>query len=97
MKLKELKHNYVAVEEIEADDTTPGGVIMPGTVEHDMKKGRVVAAGPGRWEYGTFVKTCIKENDVVCFSKFAGDNTITTEGKTLLLFRDSEIFGTLDE
>lgn len=91
-KLKSLKFNYVAVETIEDDQTTPGGIVLPQSHEADIKFGTVKAVGPGRWEYGKFVEPCVSVGDVVFFSRHSSGISLGD----YVIFRDSEIYGTVE-
>jgi len=97
MKLKRLKHNFIAVEILEQDETTPGGIVVPQTVEQNVRKGKVLAVGPGRWDSGVFIETCVEVGEVVLFSRFIQDTMINIDGKPVFLFRDLEVFGTVEE
>lgn len=97
MKLKSLKFNYVAVKEIEVSDTTPGGIVLPGTHEADLKIGVVVMHGPGRVEHGKFVETCVQKGDHVFFSRHSAGVTFKEDGVEWIIFRDSEIYGTIHD
>ena len=97
MKLKRLKFNYVAVKELDADRKTPGGIVMPDTVEADLRTGVVVAVGPGRYEYGQFIEPCVQEGDHVFFSRHSAGVTFQESDVEWIIFRDSEIYGTISD
>lgn len=95
--LKRLKFNYVAVKVLDDDRMTPGGIFKPETTEEDIKFGRVVSVGPGRYEYGKFVETCVVPGDLVFFSRHSSGITFKDPVGDLIIFRDSEIYGTVEE
>ena len=46
MKFRPL-HDRVVVTRIDADDKTPGGIIIPDTAKEKPSEGEVIAVGPG--------------------------------------------------
>lgn len=73
---------YVIVELIEKEQTTPGGIVLPESVE-GMNCGRVVSVGPGRNKS----EPVCKEGDVVIFSRDYYDNSrVIREGDKKMVF-----------
>lgn len=83
----ELTQNYIAVEVIQ-NEKTEGGLVIPTTFEGDVKHGKVIHAGPGRYESGVFVETCVKPGDVVWFPSLANCYKV----KSLTILRETEVF-----
>lgn len=64
LKISALR-NWVLLKERPKDKTT-GGIHIPETANSPrLAKWEVVAAGPGMWNMGVFVKTTVKPGDCV--------------------------------
>jgi chaperonin GroES len=79
-------HDRVIVQAAAAEEKSAGGIIIPDTAKEKPQKGVVVAAGPGKKDEPTVVKT----GDTVLYGKYAGTE-ITIEGKEYLIMRESDI------
>jgi co-chaperonin GroES (HSP10) len=61
-------HDRILVKRIEAEEKTPGGIIIPDTAKEKPIEGEVLAAGPGaRDESGTVQPLDVKVGDRVLF------------------------------
>lgn len=88
-----LTQNYLGVKLI-TEDTTKGGIVMPGNVDLPTKKGKVVLVGPTAGYFGkdnveSYVR--FKNDMVVHFNKFSGEMKLEHDGQELLILRDTEI------
>ena len=89
MKLN-LLGNRILVKPIDAESKTAGGIIIPDTTKEKPLKGTIIAVGPG-----TKDETMIlKENDVVLYGKYSGQE-IEFEGIKYLLMNQSDIIATI--
>lgn len=94
MKFRPL-HDRVLVRRLEAKVTTPGGIIIPDTVQEKPQEGEVLAIGSGtRNENGTITAMDVAIGDKVLFGKWSGTE-ITLDGETLLIMKESDILGVL--
>lgn len=80
----------VVVRQIEAEDVTASGIVLPDTAQEKPLRGTVVAVGDGRWENGTRVPLDVEVGDEVIYSKYGGTD-IAVEGEDLLILRESDI------
>ena len=65
MKFRPLQ-DRVLIRQIEQEEKTPGGIIIPDTAKEKPMEGEVVAAGPGaRSEDGRIVPLDVKVGDRV--------------------------------
>lgn len=87
-----LDYVLVSVED-EAEKKTPGGLILPDKVVKDPVEGRVVAAGPGNHQNGTFIANRVHVGDWVRFGQWAAspERRITIGGAKYLLMREEDI------
>jgi chaperonin GroES len=95
MKLKPLGDNVV-IKPLEAEDRTPGGIVLPDTAKEKSTKGEVVAVGSGRvLPNGRVVSLAVKAGDTVIYSKYAGSE-VKVDGKELKIVQESEILAIVD-
>lgn len=90
MALKPL-HDRVAVEALDQEEKTAGGIIIPDTAKEKPMQGRVCAIGDGaRDENGKRVPMDVKVGDIVLYGKWAGTE-VRIDGKDLLIMKESDI------
>jgi chaperonin GroES len=96
MKFRPL-HDRVAVKRIDAEEKTPGGIIIPDTAKEKPQQGEVIAVGPGgRDEAGKLIELDVKVGDRVLFGKWSGTE-VKIDGVEYLIMKESDIMGVLDE
>ena len=96
MKLKPLD-DRVVVKPLEAEEKTPGGIVLPDTAKEKPQVGKVIAVGPGKLlDSGNRGQTAVKKNDQVIYGKYAGSE-VEIEGKKLKILRESEILGVVEK
>ncbi|MBN1984155.1 MAG: co-chaperone GroES [Chitinivibrionales bacterium] len=91
MKLKPLADRIV-VEQLEAEEKTAGGIIIPDNAKEKPQKGKIVAVGCGRVsESGQKIDMTVKIGDVVLYGKYSGTE-VTVDGTKYLIMKESDIF-----
>ncbi|RKY21236.1 MAG: co-chaperone GroES [Planctomycetota bacterium] len=96
MKIKPLD-DRVLIKPIEAEDKTPGGIILPDTAKEKSNRGEVLAVGPGRVkDDGSRAPLEVKVGQKVIYSKYAGTEIKKGEEKFLLL-REDDILAVIEE
>ncbi|MCW5700313.1 MAG: co-chaperone GroES [Rhodospirillales bacterium] len=96
MKFRPL-HDRIVVKRIEQDEKTAGGIIIPDTAKEKPQEGKVVAVGPGaRGEDGKIIAMDVKANDRVLFGKWSGTE-VKIEGEDLLIMKESDLFGIIED
>ena len=96
MKFRPL-HDRVVVKRIEAEDKSTGGIIIPDSAKEKPSQGEVVAVGPGgRDEAGKLIPIDIRAGDRVLFGKWSGTE-VKIDGEDLLIMKESDIFGVIEE
>jgi len=72
MKVKPL-NDRVLVLRIEEEEKTSGGIIIPDTAKEKPQEGKVIGAGPGKFDdNGKRIALDVKAGDRVLFGKYAG-------------------------
>jgi len=95
MKFRPLR-DRVLIRQIEQEEKTPGGIIIPDTVKEKPMEGEVVAAGPGaRSGDGRIVPLDVKVGDRVLFGKWSGTE-IKLDGEDLMIMKESDLRGVIE-
>jgi chaperonin GroES len=81
----------IIVKQLEEEDKSAGGIIIPDTAKEKPHKGKVMAVGNGKvMEDGKIRKLDVKVGDRVLFEKFAGA-TVKIEGEDYMIMREEEV------
>ena len=95
MKFRPLQ-DRVLIRQIEQEEKTSGGIIIPDTAKEKPMEGEVVAAGPGaRSEHGKIQPLDVKVGDRVLFGKWSGTE-IKLDGEDLMIMKESDLMGVID-
>lgn len=86
----------VVVQPEEAEEKTESGLYIPDTAKEKPQRGTVVSVGPGRVEDGKKIDMSVGEGDKVLYGKYSGTE-ITLDGKDLLIVRESDILGIIED
>ncbi|MFP7696527.1 co-chaperone GroES [Trueperella sp. LYQ143] len=63
----------IVIQQLDAEETTASGLILPDTAKEKPQEGTVVAVGPGRIDdKGNRIPMDISVGDVVIYSKYGG-------------------------
>ncbi|MFA5606196.1 MAG: co-chaperone GroES [Leucobacter sp.] len=63
----------IVIKQVEAEETTASGLVIPDSAKEKPQEGKVVAVGPGRVsDNGTRIPLDVAVDDVVIYSKFGG-------------------------
>lgn len=71
MKLVPLG-DKVVLKQLEAEETTKSGIVLPGQAKEKPQQAEVIAVGPGAEVDGKFVEMQVKPGDKVVYSKYSG-------------------------
>ena len=89
-------HDRILVKRIEAEEKTPGGIIIPDTAKEKPIEGEVFAVGPGaRDETGTVQPLDVRVGDRVLFGKWSGTEVII-HGEDRLIMKEADILGVIE-
>jgi len=96
MNLKPLDDRIV-VKQLEAEEKTVGGIILPETAKEKPQIGTVVAVGPGKvLDDGKRGKMSVKNKDQVFYAKYMG-NDIEIDGEKYVILRESDVLGIVEK
>ena len=63
----------IVIQQVEAEETTASGLVLPDTAQAKPQEGKVVAVGPGRIDdNGNRVPMEVAVGDTVIYSKYGG-------------------------
>ena len=95
MKLVPLG-DRVVLQQLEAEEATKSGIVLPGQAQEKPQQAEVVAVGPGGLVDGKEVKMEVKVGDKVIYSKYAGTD-VKLEEKEYVIVRQSDIAAIVEE
>ena len=82
-----------AIEVLDSEEKTAGGIIIPDTAKEKPQEGKVVAIGLGtRTEDGKIIPMDVKVGDLVLFGKWSGTE-VKIDGKEYSIIKESDIMG----
>ena len=86
-------HDRVAVEAIEKEEKTQGGIIIPDSAKEKPMQGKIVAVGKGsKNDKGEVTPLDVKVGDTVLYGKWAGTE-VEIGNKKLMIMKESDIMG----
>jgi chaperonin GroES len=85
----------VAIELVEQEEKTAGGIFIPDSAKEKPSQGIVLAVGNGaRDEKGNLIPVDLKVGQKVLFGKWAGTE-VTIEGKKIMVMKVSDVIGVI--
>src|SRR5580704_3034182 len=89
-KIRPLE-DRVVIQQIEAEEKTAGGIVLPDTAKEKPQRGKVLSVGPGKMlDSGERASIGVKEGDEVLFGKYAGTD-IKVDGEEIKILRETDI------
>jgi chaperonin GroES len=90
LKIRPLE-DRVVIQQIEAEEKTAGGIVLPDTAKEKPQRGRVLSVGPGKLlDSGERCTVGVKEGDEVLFGKYSGTD-IKVDGEEVKILRETDI------
>ena len=89
MKLVPLG-DRVVLKQLEAEETTKSGIVLPGQAQEKPQQAEVIAVGPGGVVDGKEVKMEVTVGDKVIYSKYAGPE-VKLDGEEYIFVKQSDI------
>ena len=94
MKLTPLG-DRVVLKQLEAEETTKSGIVLPGQSKEKPQQAEVIAVGPGGVVDGKEVKMEVKVGDQVIYSKYAG-NEVKLDEEEYVIVRQNDILAVVE-
>ena len=80
----------VVLKQVEAEETTKSGIVLPGQAQEKPQQAEVVAVGPGGVVEGKEVKMEVKVGNKVIYSKYAGTE-VKLDGEEYIIVKQNDI------
>ena len=95
MKLSPLG-DKVVLKQLEAEETTASGIVLPGNAQEKPQQAEVIAVGPGGVVDGKEVKMQVSVGDKVIYSKYSGTEVKLDEDENLIIVKQSDILAIIE-
>ncbi|SHK58739.1 co-chaperone GroES [Hespellia stercorisuis] len=89
MKLVPLGDKIV-LKQLEAEETTKSGIVLPGQAQEKPQEAEVIAVGPGGNVDGKEVTMQVSTGDKVIYSKYAGTE-VELDGEEFIIVKQNDI------
>ena len=94
MKLVPLGDSVV-LKQLEAEETTKSGIVLPGQAQEKPQQAEVIAVGPGGVVEGKEVKMEVAVGNKVIYSKYAGTE-VKLDGEEYIIVKQSDILAIVE-
>ncbi len=95
MKLVPLG-DKVVLKQLEAEETTKSGIVLPGQAQEKPQQAEVVAVGPGGVVDGKEVTMQVNAGDKVIYQKYAGTN-VKLDGEEFIIVKQNDIVAIVED
>lgn len=86
----------IVVRRLDAEEKTPGGIVLPDAAKQKPQEGRVLSVGDGRLiAGGKRAPNQVREGDKVVFLTYVGTE-VSVDGDDLLILREDDILAVID-
>ena len=85
----------VVIKNMEAEETTKGGIILTAAAKEKPLMAEVIAVGPGGIVDGKEVKMQVSVGEKVIYSKFAGTE-VKMDGVEYIIVKQSDILAVVE-
>ena len=94
MKIKPLG-DRVVIKNLEAGETTKGGILLTNSAKEKPQMAQVLAVGPGGNVDGKEITMQVKEGQKVIYSKYAGTE-VKLDGEEYIIVRQSDVLAVVE-
>ena len=95
MKLSPLG-DKVVLKQLEAEETTASGIVLPGNAQEKPQQAEVIAVGPGGVVDGKEVQMQVSVGDKVIYSKYAGTE-VKLGDEEFIVVRQNDIVAIVED
>ncbi len=85
----------VVLKQLEAEETTKSGIVLPGQNKEKPQQAEVIAVGPGGMVDGKEVKVEVSVGDKVIYSKYSGTEVKLDENEEYIIVRQNDILAVI--
>ena len=95
ISIKPLEDRIV-IRQVEAEQTTASGLVIPDTAKEKPQEGEVIAVGPGRVDdKGNRIPVDVKVGDVVIYSRYGGTE-VKYEGQEFQIMSSRDVLAVVE-
>ena len=95
ISIKPLEDRIV-IRQVEAEQTTASGLVIPDTAKEKPQEGEVIAVGPGRVDdNGNRVPVDVKVGDTVIYSRYGGTE-VKYEGQEYQILSSRDVLAVVE-
>ena len=94
MGLKPLG-DRVVIKQLEAEEKTKSGIVLPSQSKEKPQEAEVVAVGPGGMIDGKEIKMEVKIGDRIIYSKYAGTE-VKLDNEEFIIVKQSDILAIVE-
>ena len=95
MDIKPLADRIV-IKQLQAEEKTKGGILLPDASKEKPQEGKVVAVGKGKvLDNGQVQPLEVKVNDRILYGKYSGTEISTKDGQEYLIIREDDVLAVL--
>ena len=85
----------VVIKNVEMEETTKSGIVLPGSAKEKPQMAEIVAVGPGGLVDGKEVTMNVEVGQKVIYSKYAGTE-VKIDKQELIIVRQSDILAIVE-
>ena len=85
----------IVLKQLEAEETTKSGIVLPGQAQEKPQQAEVIAVGPGGVVDGKEVTMQVKTGDKVIYSKYSGTE-VELDGEEYIIVKQSDILAIME-
>ena len=95
ISIKPLEDRIV-IRQVEAEQTTASGLVIPDTAKEKPQEGEVIAVGPGRVDdNGNRIPVDVKVGDVVIYSRYGGTE-VKSDGQEFQILSSRDVLAVVE-
>ncbi len=94
MKLSPLG-DRVVLKQLEAEETTKSGIVLPGQSKEKPQQAEVIAVGPGGIVDGKEVPMQVKVGQKVIYSKYAGTE-VKLDDEEFIIVKQNDVLAVIE-
>ncbi len=94
MKLSPLGDRIV-LKQLEAEETTKSGIVLPGQSKEKPQQAEVIAVGPGGVVDGKEVAMQVKVGQKVIYSKYAGTE-VKLDDEEFIIVKQNDVLAVIE-
>ena len=95
MTIKPL-FDRVLIKQVEAEETTKSGIVLPGGAKEKPQEAEIIAVGPGGVVDGKEITMQVKKGDRVIYSKYSGTE-VKVDNNDYIIVKQSDILAVIEK